>query len=149
MSLLVRGFPASISLGGISIPLTQAILLNGVLLASSKYQTLIKAAVAYQVPTGYKLVILSGFARTDAGAFNSMFIGYGDTAVNDSAGAPTNSVNWGVSGVSVMKVTLPSTIQNQDAPAIFFEVPAGKYVWAQVVTNTSTTVQLLGYLVKV
>lgn len=90
----------------------------------------------YQVPTGKILRIWAFRVSSNAAAANALSrIGYGDTAVLDAAGAPTNYViklPWSVITTSVNSLT-----EGQ----MYVEIPAGKYphVYNSSVISTINT----------
>lgn len=107
----------------------------------SKYQTLYDyTGVAYQVPAGKNLRILA--VRTDIFLTSQcrLFIGYGDTAVDNSISGPINDVGF-------IHAYFTNSNNNNLEFATNFLIPAGKYVYIHNVSCTnSTQVYVYGYL---
>ncbi len=92
------------------------------------------SGTGYQVPTGKKLVILALRIEVSSSGTDGCTMGYGDTAVFESASAPTSAVyalNSGTSDRFLMQ-TPASAVKEL---AVYFEVPAGKYPFVYCFTN--------------
>lgn len=130
------------NVAGVEIPLGQAMIFTFYATAAN-YTTLAKSNEYYQVPTGYKLVLVAVKMITVTAALSTLFPGYGDTSVQNSAAAPTNNVPVG----NAIGPTL-ATAGEKVEMAMYCEVPAGKYPTFQAVTG-AVRATVLGYLQKV
>jgi hypothetical protein len=140
---VIKNEKPMVTLAGVTLPLSIALLFNSYGSVSARYTTLRLNGAAYQVPVGKKLILVAveWSSSTAAGALFSG--GYGDTSVLDSASAPTNFVSNffspGASGASVGAVA---------KGFIYAEVPAGKYP-VSLTSSAPAYGQVLGYLVDV
>lgn len=98
---------------------------------SAKYQTLYRdiTAAAYQVTAGKTLYIIGGTIQAGTAATNVSSMGYGDTAVDNSASAPTNN-----------KVLIPAGLHCAAANTeydlkIWMAIPATKYPYIVLGAN--------------
>lgn len=86
-----------------------------------RYRTLKDGGSDYQVPVGKVFVILGYTSASGNASSQNDTIGYGDTAVSDSASAPTNFIG---PGLGIQAGAYSNTPNGRD---IVFKVPAGKY----------------------
>ena len=122
---ITQGLVASISMAGITLPLSRGFILNGSTGTSNGYNTLYRNSVPYQVPTGKKLVVVA--TRVLASAGEVMYVGYGDTTSITSA-APTNAVTQSLGALNLIYITGSANgAGGENEVMINLEVPAGKY----------------------
>ncbi len=100
-------------------------------LGNGNYETFAEPqGTPYQVPAGKELLIYEGHFVDDGNQPTTYEIGYGDTAVTNSASAPTNLVL----GVSVSLANAGTSPDH----SFFQTVPAGKYPVFQFTGGTGT-----------
>lgn len=149
---ILKNEKAMISMGGVSLPLAQAIILIGQASASGSYWTMFRNDSAYQVPAGKKLVLVAiqSICNQSATGVETITIGYGDTVVA-GVGAPTNNVELSAhnGGGGAILFSSANAGVNNGGEAIYFEVPAGKYAWVRNYTANNVTAKVMGYLVDV
>ena len=95
----------------------------------------------YQVPTGETLYITTLHGTADAAVVDlHIQVGYGDDAVNDAVGAPTNSV-------TVFEFTWRDAVDaggGQSVPiSVWIPIPADKYPWVRPL-NVPMNIQATG-----
>lgn len=91
----------------------------------------------YQVSGQFHLVRIIGTPRTTGNTPVDVHIGYGDTAVSNSAVAPTNAV-------TLLDLSYSSGTDLNDV-IVWLPIPDGKYPWIQVTSGQLWNVQALGY----
>jgi hypothetical protein len=131
-------------IGGVSVPLADAIVLSCFTQAATDYVTMRKSGNQYQVPAGKKLIIVAIEGQNAGTSSAGANIGYADAAT--TGGAPAGlQLFAGSSGVAFNVYSAHSG--NKQSRAVYFEIPTGKYplIYGQTAVNQSWTI--LGYLV--
>jgi hypothetical protein len=123
---IAQGMVPSVTMAGVSIPLSSAIILASGATTALRYTTLRKAGAVYQVPAGFKLVIYAQRIVNTSAVSESAAFGYGDTGVNNSASAPTNNVGITIGAYSGNFPT-SATAYNITESVVNIEIAAGKY----------------------
>lgn len=129
-----------ITISGVTLPLSQAIVFGAITSAGSRYCTLYKQGTQYQVPVGRTLYLVAVELYATSAAASVPSFGYGDNAVNDSVAAPTNYVQSFVSSGCTA-----ATIGAAFRGSIQYSVAAGKY--PAVFLAGPGACSVIGYLV--
>ena len=138
-SSVFQGFQPTVSLSGVTLPLSRAMILNTRTDATNQFVTLRYKGLPYQVPTGKKLVIVA--LSLISGSAGSITMGYGDNATITTV--PANAVDFVAGQYAWTGVSPGSTLVQY---LINFEVPAGKYPFVTGGSASSHTVSYLAYL---
>lgn len=114
------------SIGGTNLIILLPKVLNSV--TAGNYQTLYRAGVApyaaYQVTAGKTLYIIGALIQTGTAGNKFTTTGYGDTAVDNSAAAPTNSQTL-LDNLSLSATNLLTAVP------LILAIPATKYPYIQ------------------
>lgn len=141
------GITPSITMGGVTLPLSMAIILHAANGTTLYYDSLRRNGAHYQVPVGKKLVIvaLKGICTSAGQIFTK--VGYGNAAVSNTAAAPAGDVPIVMNGVDTGINSTAAVAGNEVSVPTYFEVPAGKYPYAR--SQNLPVVTMIGYLVSV
>jgi hypothetical protein len=123
-----------ITLGGVSLPLSMALVFS-VNAASGSYDTIALSGVKYQVPVGFKLVLIAAVVSTTAASVGSLRLNNGAAPAGQSTRDQFSPFTDAQQG-------------KQTGCAIYQEFAAGKFpTFLSSVSNVAG--HFLGYLVKV
>lgn len=143
---VIKNEKAMVEFAKVSLPLNKAIILTGNSTATA-YDSLRRNGSFYQVPVGKKLIVVALRAQDFSGAASGVgFIGYGDNTVANSGPAPSNKVDFSLGGLNHYIGAASGAYGIFESP-LYFEVPAGKYLW--MYGGASSKVTVMGYLVDV
>lgn len=141
MGLIQGGNIDSITMAGVTIARESAIILTGSLVGSGKNQTLKKSGVNYKVTAGKKLKILAARMQMNVVNAQSMVIGHGDTAVENSSSPPINSIFIPTGATNSFYSS--STANTPHEKALFFEIPENKYPYIYSIQDCAQFIELL------
>jgi hypothetical protein len=134
----------TITMGGVTLPLSQAIVLTCRGDSAGAYYTCSRNGAAYQVPSGKKLIITAITVMSNNGTASIEQFGYSDNIV--SATSPTNPVNLSGVNQSAGYLFFGASSTNNGGVPVYFEVPAGKYVFMNNVVAAAVGGYVLAYL---
>jgi hypothetical protein len=147
----VPGFQPYITMGGVTMPLSKAIVLKGYATDNTQYQTLWRNGAAYQVPTGKKLICVALNGTTSGTADPiGIVLGYGDNAVSSTT-APTNNTVLATGGAATALNTGWGHFRNwrdagDNSAPMYIEFPASKYPYFRTGSAGGYVISILCYL---
>jgi hypothetical protein len=132
-----------VTLAGVSVPLTKAMILTCGPGTSALYDSLRYKGAAYLVPTGFKLCVVAMkiIANTAAGA--SALFGSSTASVSNNT-IPAGWASQAAGGGNVSVVFTGGTIGNTAECPVYFEAAAGTYAGVQ--GSNIPMVTVLAYL---
>lgn len=131
----VAGQVPTVTIGGVTLPLSQALIFNGSASTASNYDSFKQNGVVYQVPAGKTLVCLAQKVASVSTVQFGFYLGSGTAPVSNSPSAPAGAVNINFG-------PYPPIITGAAAGAVaegqmYFEVGPGRYPYIQG-SNTGT-----------
>ena len=142
-SSTVPGFLPTITIAGVTLPLSKAVILNAKTNNSTDYVTPNRSNVGYQVPAGKKLIVVGVQIAQSSSSPSSISIGYGDNATSSTV--PTNAVYYlGTGGNMIFNV--PGNSAYRSEFNLYFEVPSGKFLFVNGCATAFSNIVIIGYL---